>query len=169
MAELKKTELNKLPKQAIMKNDAPLIIPEKIRIESIKTIRGNIEAPVDVVLEDGCGFAIGFETESGLSLEDKIVRFVLTVNINTHDPQGNALPVKASYTHQFIFVVENLDEFVSTENGLELDFLMGATLAGIALSSVRGIILTRTQGTPFDGFILPVIDPKQLILIEAKA
>jgi len=46
---------------------------------------------------------------------------------------------------------------------------MGATLAAIALSSVRGIILTRTQGTPFDGFILPIIDPKQLILPELKA
>jgi len=58
---------------------------------------------------------------------------------------------------------------LKTENGPELDFLMGATLAAIALSSVRGIILTRTQGTPFDGFILPIIDPKQLILPEGKA
>jgi len=161
-------ELNKLPKQLHMKKESPIITPEKIRIASIKTIRGIIEAPDDVDLEDDCVFSVEFKTESGLSLEDKVVRFVLTVNISANDSHGNPLPVQASYTHQFIFKVDNLDDFVNTENGLELDFLMGATLAGIALSSVRGIILTRTQGTPFDGFILPVIDPKQLILADKK-
>jgi len=70
--------------------------------------------------------------------------------------------LKAPYTQLFIFIVENLNDFISTVNGLELNFLTAATLAGIALSSVRVVMLTLTQGTPFDGFILPVIDPKQL-------
>jgi hypothetical protein len=146
-----------------MKKEFPKIDPDKIRIESIKTIRGNIEAPLGVELTDDCVSTISFDSQSGISLEEKIVHFVLTVNIQAHDAAENELPIKASYTHQFVFYVENLDEFVTTADGVQLDFLLGAALAGIALSSVRGIILTRTQGTPFDGFILPVIDPKKLI------
>jgi len=60
--------------------------------------------------------------------------------------------LEAPYTQLFIFIVENLNDFISTVNGLELNFLMAATLAGITLSSVRVVMLTRTQGTLFDGF-----------------
>jgi hypothetical protein len=34
---------------------------------------------------------------------------------------------------------------------------------GIAYSTARGIILSRTAGTAVDGIILPVIDPAMLL------
>jgi hypothetical protein len=37
---------------------------------------------------------------------------------------------------------------------------------GIAFSTARGIVFDRTQGTFFGGVILPVIDPKKLIVEE---
>ena len=76
----------------------------------------------------------------------------LILNINLLVILFDPIPLKGPYTQLFIFIVENLNDFISTVNGLELNFLMAATLAGITLSSVRVVMLTRTQGTPFDGF-----------------
>ena len=74
------------------------------------------------------------------------------------------MPVNAEYKTEYIFTVENLSQFSEKkEEVVLLDTSMAATLMGIAYSTTRGIILTRTQGTLLDGVLLPVLNPKDLI------
>lgn len=49
-----------------------------------------------------------------------------------------------------------------------MDSILGTTLMGIVYSTARGIILERTQGTFFNGVILPVINPNKLIKPKSK-
>ena len=51
-----------------------------------------------------------------------------------------------------------------SEEDFSVSAMIGATLAGIAYSTTRGIILDCTQSTDFKGVLLPVINPQQLLL-----
>jgi len=61
--------------------------------------------------------------------------------------------------------VDDLDDFKQgVQNGNPvIDGQLVATVMGILYSTARGIILERTRGTFFDGVILPVISPKDLV------
>jgi hypothetical protein len=44
-----------------------------------------------------------------------------------------------------------------------LDPDLGNALSAITYSTARGILLTRLQGTAFQDFILPIINPNNLL------
>ena len=57
-------------------------------------------------------------------------------------------------------------DFISYEENKEdytIDSQLGATIAGISYSTARGIVLERTNGTYFNGVILPVLNPRELL------
>lgn len=142
------------------------IEPVKIQILSIKTLKGNIHAGdgLDTAAVDRHKF--DFELGVGFNAEEKIIGLELTVNIQAISKTAEPLDLTASYTHEFIFQIENFDDFINKEGEqqeIKIDRIMAGTLAGIAYSTVRGIILTRTQGTSLNAVVLPVIDPKTLL------
>ena len=102
-----------------------------------------------------------------LNLDEKIVGLKHTIYIDTLNKKQEELEIRASYTHEFIFRVDNLQDFVDSpeeneEKEENIDPILLGTLAGIAYSTVRGIVMNRTQGTALNAVILPVIDPKKL-------
>jgi hypothetical protein len=151
------------------------IDPEKIQIINIKTLKGNIDDGSETDPTTITGYRFKTDLAIALNLEEKIVGLKLTIHIETLDKNKHELDIKASYTHEFVFRVENLEDFVDPKEEDEkeenIDPLLIGTLAGIAYSTLRGIIITRTQGTPLNAVILPVIDPKKVtgLTIEEKA
>ena len=145
--------------------------PEKIQIANIRTIKGNINGTSDIDEALIGGHQFSFEMGTGINPVDNIVGLQLVVNISLQDKNGVTLDIQASYTHEIIFIVENLGDFL-TETGNEekkgflIDGTLGSVLVSIAYSTVRGIIFTRTQGTSLGSVILPVIDPKQLMGLQ---
>ncbi|MBK6947694.1 MAG: hypothetical protein IPH16_06115 [Haliscomenobacter sp.] len=77
----------------------------------------------------------------------------------------------ASYHLDFVLEVENLEVFLSREDAeIQVLDILAATLLGLCISTARGILYERTQGTPFEGIILPVVDPmKVLRSVDAEA
>jgi hypothetical protein len=152
-----------------MSTSIPQIIPEKIIIRSIKVLGGNIEADekLDISLLKDASYDIRYEVLSDLLLEEKLCRFIITINIQPVDLSQNRLPIKGSYKIEFIFYIDNLPDFIESieEEIKKILFhpVLLNTLASIVYSTARGIILTRTQGTSLDGVILPVIDPRLLV------
>jgi hypothetical protein len=60
--------------------------------------------------------------------------------------------------------VDNLKELVQIQGSIStIDGRLAATVLGIAYSTARGIVVERTQGTFFNGAILPVINPSSLL------
>lgn len=143
------------------------IIPGKIQVLNIKTIKGNIESSPDADPELINGYKFNHILGTGINAEEKLIGLRLTVDIEAQNEKEEAIGISASYTHNFTFYVENLEEFLGNEEkeggALEIDPIMVATLVGIAYSTVRGIVYTRTQSTSLNGVILPVIDPKELL------
>jgi hypothetical protein len=62
-------------------------------------------------------------------------------------------------------MVENMEELLEADekNKISYDAALGNAIASIVYSTSRGILMSRFQGTVFADFILPVIDPNQLL------
>lgn len=142
------------------------IEPSKIQILSIKTLKGNIHAGTGLDIHAVGRHKFDFELGVGFNSEEKIIGLELTVNIQAVSKTDESLDLTASYTHEIIFQIDNFDDFINKEGNqqeIKIDRIMAGTLAGIAYSTVRGIILTRTQGTSLNAVVLPIIDPKTLL------
>ncbi len=151
-------------------NQERKIEPEKIHILSIKTLKGKIENNEDASSSAIVGYRYKNALAVALNLDEKIVGLKHTIYIDTLNKKQEELEIRASYTHEFIFRVDNLNDFVNVpeenegteEKEENIDPILLGTLAGIAYSTVRGIVMNRTQGTALNAVILPVIDPKKL-------
>ena len=144
---------------------------EKIHLLNIKTLSGNIDGATDADINAVVGHQFNFELRTGLNPDDNIIGLQLVVVIEARDKTDKPLNVKGSYTHEIVFKVENLIDFlekVETDDKpkYNIDGGLGSTLVSIAYSTIRGIIFTRTQGTSLGAVILPVIDPKKLMGIQ---
>jgi hypothetical protein len=136
------------------------VIPEKISIISLKTIKGSIEAndnsgPMPVV-----GHFYNFAVATGVDIEQQVVQVTITVDIEACGENQNRLGINGSYTHEVVFSVDDLvDHFTKDgDNDFVISGAMGSTLLSIAFSTIRGIIFTRTQGTSLGTIILPVVN-----------
>lgn len=147
-----------------------IIDPDKIHLINIKTIKGNIDAAADIDVNSIAGHEFSFELGTGLNVEDNVIGMHLVVNIQAKDSADKLLPINGSYTHEIVFIVDNLKDFLepdeSGNNKYKIDGGLGSTIVSIAYSTIRGIIFTRTQGTSLGSVILPVINPKKLMGLE---
>lgn len=94
------------------------------------------------------------------------MRIRLEIVLEGVDDNDNEIGLHGEYGIEFQLHVENLTEFLEeSENGQgkSIDGKLGPTLLAIVYSTARGIIIERTQATYFNGVILPVIDPNELI------
>jgi hypothetical protein len=142
---------------------------EKIQILNLRTLKGNIDAAADADTEKINGHQFSFELTTGLNLDEKVIGLQLLANITAVDKNEQALNITGSYTHEMVFQIQNLEDFIDTdEKGNIVDAGLISTLTSIIYSTVRGIIYNRTQGTSLGNVILPVINPLKLMGVEQK-
>ncbi|MBS1622309.1 MAG: hypothetical protein JSS80_11805 [Bacteroidetes bacterium] len=142
---------------------------DKIHILNIRTLKGNIDAASEANTDKIAGHQFNFKLTTGINPADKVVGLQLLVNISAVDKDNKPLNIQGSYTHEMLFQVDNLEEFIENNNsGNLIDAGLGSTLISIIYSTVRGIICTRTQGTSLGQVVLPVIDPKRLMNVVEK-
>ncbi len=144
------------------------IDPEKIHLLNIRTVKGNIDNEKDIAPELIGGHSFSLEVQSGMDISQKIIGMMLIIGIEAMDKKDQKLGIQGSYTHELVFQIENLEDFIEVKevNGKKEDLtdaMLVGVLIGIGYSTVRGIIYSRTQGTSLGAVILPVIDPKKLI------
>lgn len=143
------------------------IIPEKISIYQIRIYKINLKLS-DQFLENPKkpdNYSIKFGHDNAVDFEAKAIRIRLETVFDGMNDKDEKLGIYAEYGIEFHFHVENLEDFVEeNEKGKQLDSTLGATILSIAFSTSRGILIERTQGTYLEGIILPVIDPKELLM-----
>ena len=150
------------------------LIPEKIHLTnvhifkaSLETSKGFLDSPVKVQ-----SFSVDVGHEIAHNFDDGKSRIRLFITVDGLDTgKGHPIGLKVDYGIEFHFHIENFQDFIhSTESeGTKIALELGATLLGLAFSTSRGIVLERTQGTYFEGVILPVIDPIKMLLNGSKA
>ncbi len=142
------------------------IKPELIHITSITVLKSNIET-TESYIDDPVEFKnikVQCAQDSAFNFDDNAVRVRIDISLISVDENDEPIGLNAEYTIEFIFIVENFDEFViDMEDHKEVEGILGNTIMSIAYSTARGMVLERTQGTYFNGIILPVIDPKSII------
>lgn len=139
--------------------------PGKLAIVDFKLIKGQVDAPKVFVSDAVKGYRLSNNFQLAFSLKGKQAKADLTIEVNTDSKGGNTEEAKALFHLIFIFKVDNLEELVTetSPKQLKVDPMLGSSIAGISYSTARGILLTRLQGTVFQKFILPVINPAQLL------
>lgn len=140
------------------------INPERIKIISIRTLKGNINSDDDDIDPDPKNYEIECTSEIASNLKESLIRIIFKIDIHILNNEGKKSATTGSYTNEFIFEIEGIGDFVKSRDSGEVDINqeLGTTLLSLAFSTSRGMIYTRTQGTVLDGIILPVIDPSSL-------
>jgi hypothetical protein len=153
------------------------VIADKIHLIAVKVLKSRFEVhnPNDDHNEI-FNLSTGLKSETAFNFEDKFIRFRLYILIQGLDNDEKKVGIEGEYCIEFEYRVDNLNDFVidgdskeedtavdSKEKVQAVDGKLGATIAGISYSTARGIILHRTQATEFNGVLLPVISPGDLL------
>ena len=146
-------------------SDKSLFDPEKISLVEFKQVSGLIETPDDFVTEAVKSFDIENTLEISFSLEQKLIKADYTINLTTKSNETNKSESVGKYHFVYIYKVENIEDLTVLRDGdlVDVDANLASAISAISYSTSRGILLTRMQGTAFQSFILPVIDPTRLL------
>ena len=148
-----------------------LVKPDLIHLINIRILKAHFEVSPDR-LDESFGDAeldMGVKSESAFNIDEKSMRFRLFIKIKGSDESSNQV-LSGDYHIEYHYRIENMKEFVDSGNEGEeysINPILGATIAGISYSTARGILLDRTMATDFNGILLPVVDPNQLILEDS--
>lgn len=150
-----------------MAKKIPKLDPELIHMESLRVLKAHFEINKEFIDEqlEIASFGMDTESEPGYNLSENRMKFRLAIGLTGFDSEEKPLKIKADYIFEFLYSIENLNDFViNNENGeIQMESVLGATIAGISYSTARGIILDRTQGTDFNGILLPIVNPVSLL------
>jgi len=142
------------------------IDPDQIRLESITIAKAAIDATEAYISAPKVSenTNLSFTTEQRFDFKEKRMLARIRVDLIATDASTKPLGLSGYYDMYFHFAIANMDDHVSgTGAARKINAQLGATLMGIAYSTMRGVLLERTAGTFFQGTILPVIDPKKLL------
>lgn len=137
----------------------------KLSIEKFKIVRGKVKASFEFddtkvkSYQTHMSFDVSFNTES------KILKTDIGFSIETESEisQGEA---RAKFNFVYMIHVENLEELIELdeEGNLEdVEHILMNSVASIAYSTSRGVLMTRFQGTAMEGYILPIVDPNEIL------
>lgn len=138
---------------------------DKIQIVDFKIIKGQIESPFEFDMGTIEGHTFNVEFHLGFSLQESLVKADFKVFVETNSTISIPEEAKGSFHFVYIFHVDNLGELASynSEDILDVNGNLSNALAAITHSTSRGILMTRFQGTALENFIMPVIDPNDLL------
>lgn len=137
---------------------------EKINLLFVKTLKSNIEVGPNFIKKEGQEYQLSIGQDTGVNIEEKKIIFNLKVLIEFPDKNEES-SARAQFVLQFLFEIENLDDLskLSEDDSTIVSGELSLTLAGIAYSTSRGIILTTTEQSVIKGILLPVINPMNLL------
>lgn len=139
--------------------------PKKIHLIKVEIIKCHIDSPFEFSSEQSKGHEFNMEFDLGFNLEEKLTKADFKLNVASKSEGANIEEATGVFHFAFIFNVENLNDLAIPDKDLHitLNGSLGNALASITYSTTRGILFTRLKGTALESFILPIIDPNDLI------
>lgn len=138
-----------------------MLDPQKIKIVKLRLLSSSIKVPESMSLEPVESFGLNIEFSLGFNIKDRAVKADLTLHIGTDEDTE----AEATYHFVYFFQVDNLDELAQEDEAgaIKVDANLGNALASIAYSTSRGLLVEQLKHTVFENFMLPVIDPNELL------
>ena len=142
------------------------LIPEKIKLNDFGIVKGGITSPFNqnINLVKKHDFLVDFNL--AYDLESNEVKTDFDFKVKSISSKDQEAEVKGKFHFAFLFSIENLHDLVRYDDDTEEMFIsphLGNALASITYSTSRGILMTRFQGTALSGFILPIVNPNDLL------
>jgi len=148
-----------------MSDNNNLFDPAKITIVEFKMVKGQVDVPEEFEMSNVEGHSVDNSLQLGFSLGDKLVKADYTIELRTKSRGGSAKEATGNFHLVFIFHVENLNDLAKPDdrNLIEMHPALANALSSVTYSTSRGILLTRLQGTALQNFVLPIINPNDLL------
>lgn len=142
--------------------------PEAIEITNFKIIKGEILASFDFNEELIHYYETNMFFNASYSTEEEIVKVDIGFEIQTVSDEDQK-EVTSEFHFVFIFEVPNLEEFLSFEKGkiVHVNYGLLNSVASVAYSTSRGILMSRFQGTAMREYVLPIISLKNLLNMDS--
>lgn len=142
------------------------VVPDKIHLVGFRILNAEINSPFEFDLKQIASFENDVKFDLSFNLEDAMVKADFNVKITTISRENtNNDEATSAFSFVYIFHVENFKELAKVIDDYSLDIHGGLTnaLASIVYSTTRGVLMTRFQGTALADFILPIINPQNLV------
>jgi hypothetical protein len=145
--------------------DKNVFDPEKISLIDFKMIKAQVDTPENFDISKVVGHQLDNSLQLGFNLDDKLAKADFTISVKTDSKGENESEATGNFHLIFIYRIENLEELAKTEKNKRLNLNPGLAnaLSSVTYSTSRGILLTRLQGTALQNFVLPIINPNNLL------
>lgn len=139
--------------------------PEKINLVDCKIIKAQVDMPENFDLNKVAGYKLDNTLQLGFNLEDKLAKADFIINIQSDSKGDNEFEASGDFHLVFIYRIENLAELaiLDKNNRVDLNPSLANALSSVTYSTSRGILITRLQGTALQNFVLPIINPNNLL------
>jgi hypothetical protein len=136
-----------------------------VTLISINVLKSNIQFDSDTPKDQIIGHQMKMGKEIDYNFEAKMCRVKLLLEFDGIDSNDEVDErAKAVFTIDFHFKVDNMHDCIEqADEVVKIDPTMPAHLVGIAYSTARGIVSERLGNTPFQGLILPIINPYEVL------
>ena len=143
--------------------DNSLFDAEKIKINVIKLINSKIKTGEDFDFNSIEGFKTDYSMQLGFNPENKLARVEFTIEAETQS--NNEIEAKGKFKFATIYSIENFEYLteVNEKGQIKIHPLLINSITSITYSTVRGLLISKLQGTAFNDFMLPVINPNKLL------
>lgn len=147
-----------------MSTKNPTFVANSVSLIDVRIVVGRVESHEDFEAKHITAFAPDCALRIFLDLKENLVRADLKVWVDTESSPSQ--PEAHGHFHfNFYFRVADLEQWIhaSSEGAAFMDAGLQNAVASVSYSTARGILLSRFQGTAFSRFILPVINPNDLL------
>ena len=136
----------------------PTKIDVTLQISSVKTIKFSVNNTDEILKMDRLAFNFNISFASSIEPSKKIIAVDILGDIYTEKELLNKVSELAS---RIEYRIMNFDDLIKNiNNQLVIPDQLMIMLTSISLSTTRGILAAKLEGSALEGVHLPVIDPK---------
>lgn len=146
------------PKKNVFKAD-------KLSIVDFKITKGLIDVEFDFNVKSIKDFETDMTFDVTFDTEHKSLKADMGFTIITNSEGKATEEAKAEFNFVYIYNLDNFDELIEFDKGSlsSINEHLMPSVAAISFSTSRGILMTRLQGTAMKDYILPIINPDDLL------
>jgi len=138
-----------------------------LEINEISFNHKQLPVPAEEV-EFGKNLLFGLGINMGFDFNKELLKLKLLINYNLPEQNFEVLSIEV----EIIFHIKNLSAAVRKDkktNRVDIKDDLLSTLLGVLIGTSRGILSTKTKGTPLAKFPLPIINVKDVLSQIKKA
>jgi|SRR5690554_2276918 len=136
--------------------------PDQINIVDFTIQTASLKSDFGIKEDNIDKHSLNIRYDTQFNLDDKLIKAVIKVEVAAIS-EGEEIG-RGHFELVFIYHVENLNQLAKNEGDkLVVNGGLSSSLASITYSTTRGVLMTRFQGTILRNFILPVINPNNLL------